>query len=330
MVQEMKNTTNFFFLTKKMTYQSFSNYNPLNINDAGCRREFEIRILEDKYITQDDIYFNIEYANINMRKIDELYENLHEKSCEVVGRYPRKSIKEIKEIQEKIDEMTTQTIKEIEEETTEALSRDTPLYMFQNIELFMKTKIEERYYSIARRTFCGLDEFITDGCLPLNQIFPGIKFKYPSVCQLKMIFTRSPINNNCLKFECHYNLKDKDPEDLPDITPLTKYKEYVLPAGFYTGNIEIEPDVKSFKMVPCISYRLYYKYKYKDLAAAAKRLINECYDLMKLKYYKDGLEIKESEFGNSPGLYHIELLNKDELSKNKNFYDIDYKIICEC
>lgn len=313
-----------------MTYQSFSCCNPLNVNDAGCTREFEIIIHENKYITQDDIYFNIEYANINMNKIDELYKNLHEKSYDLIGKYPQKTIKEIREIQEKIDEMTTETIQEIESETTEALSRDTPLYIFQGIELFMKTKIEEKYHSIAHRSFCGLTEFIENNKLPLTQIFPGIKLKYSSVCQLKMFFTRSPIPNNCLKFECHYNLKDKDPEDLPDVSPLTKYKEYVLPAGFFTGNIEIEPDVKSFKMVPCISYRLYYKYKYKDLATAAKRLINECYDTMKLKYYKDGLEIKESDFGKSPGLYHIELLNRDELSKNKNFYDIDYKIICLC
>jgi hypothetical protein len=47
------------------------------------------------------------------------------------------------------------------------------------------------------------------------------------------------------------------------------------------------------------------------------------------KYYKDGLEINETEFGISPGLYHIEILNKGDFN-NADFYSIDYKFICLC
>ena len=110
----------------------------------------------------------------------------------------------------------------------------------------------------------------------------------------------------------------------------TLYKEIKIPAGFYTGNILIEPDVKSFKMVPCVNFSLFKSIDNKDYIPQAERLIKENYDILKLKYYKDGLEIEKSEFGNSPGLYHIEILNMDDIKNKDDFYKIDYKIICLC
>lgn len=68
----------------------------------------------------------------------------------------------------------------------------------------------------------------------------------------------------------------------------------------------------------------------KDYISQTERLIKENCEILKLKYYKDGLEIKDSEFGTSPGLYHIEILNMDEIKNKDDFYKIDYKIICLC
>lgn len=250
-----------------MTYQAFSNCNPLNINDAGFVREFKFIIPEDKYITQNDIHFNIEYSKANQKQ--------------------------------------------------------TPLFMFRDIELFINDNL------LAHRMFCSLEEMIIDGCLYIDQVFPGIKFKYASNDSLTFKFTRSAIKNKCLKFECHYNCH-VIPEEGMLFGLFTGYKEYVLPAGFISNNINIEPDVKSFKMVPCVSYSLYKNLKIEDYKSEVERLIKEYYNKMKLKYYKNGLEISEKEFGKTPGMYHIDLLNEEELSKNEDFYKIDYKIICKC
>lgn len=308
-----------------MTYQSFSSVNPLNINDEGSMREFRIIIHENKYITQDDICFNIEYTNINYDKIENSFVNYLMKSKSLGF---NKDLDSLKEYKTKFNELIDSTIDTIEKEQETAPSRQTPLFIFQNIELYAKTKNNDNYISLARRMFSGLDEIITNGKLSLTQIFPGLEFKYPSLCELMIRFTRAPIENKCLKFECHYNLNDVPENESIVIDLKKKYKEYIVPAGL--KDFEVEPDVKSFKMVPCVSYRLFKEIENKDYIAQAKRLIENNYNILKFKYYKDGLEIKESEFGNSPGLYHIEIFNKDEIKNKDEFYSIDYKIICMC
>lgn len=310
-----------------MTYQAFSDCNPLNICDEGCMREFRITIPENKYITQDDIHFNIEYTNINYDKVDECYGKCSEKINTL--RF-NKNIDSLKEYKAKINELIDSTIENIEKEEEVAKERQTPLFIFQNIELFVEMKDNDSSISIARRMFSGLDEMITNGNLSITQLFPGIKFKYPSLCELRIRFQRAPIQNKCLKFECHYNLNDVAEKELIFNDFCKKYKEFMIPAGFYTGNILIEPDVKSFKMVPCVKHTLFERIDNKDYIPQAERLIKENYDILKLKYYKDGLEIKKSEFGNSPGLYHIEILNMDDIKNKDDFYKIDYKIICLC
>lgn len=318
-----------------MTYQAFSDCNPLNVKDAGCSRDFTITIPKgSKYITQDDIYFNIEYTNINYDKVDECYEKLNKECIEEFRGCVIRSTKKLKEQLNKLNEIFNNTIKDIEKEKTAAKDRQTPLFMFQNIELFVND------VSIACRRLSGLDELIVDNKLPLNQIFPGIEFKYNHENLLRIRFQRAPIKNKCLKFECHYDLHDRADPNIKGIQlgpPFenskinTLYKEYIMPGGFFTGNIDIEPDVKSFKMVPCVGFMYYKKFeKSEDYIIQAEKMINEYYNKMKLKYYKDGLEIKESEFGNSPGLYHIEILNMNEFKNKADFYRIDYKIICLC
>lgn len=310
-----------------MTYQAFSDCNPLNICDEGCMREFRITIPENKYITQDDIYFNIEYTNINYDKVEENYTDYLNKSKKIGY---NKDLESMKEYKTKINELIDSTIDNIEKEHTSAKERQTPLFIFQNIELFVEMKDNDSSISIARRMFSGLDEMITNGNLSISQLFPGIKFKYPSLCELRIRFQRAPIQNKCLKFECHYNLNDVAEKELIFNDFCKKYKELIIPAGFYTGNILIEPDVKSFKMVPCVNFSLFKSIDNKDYIPQAERLTKENYDILKLKYYKDGLEIKESEFGTSSGLYHIEILNMDDIKNKDDFYKIDYKIICLC
>lgn len=303
-----------------MTYQSFANVEVLKHPDPGLTREFRIIISKDMYITQDDIYFNIEYTNINYDKIEKIHTNYLVKS-QSIG-FEKMNVENLKEYKTKINELIDSTIDIIEKEQEAAPSRQTPLFIFQNIELYEDDKM------IACRRISGLDELIVNDKLSLNQIFPGIKFKYFNR-QLMIRFQRSPMKNECLKFECHYDLHHFDEgEEKKEIKG--GYKEYIIPGGFYTGDIQIEPDVKSFKMVPLINHHLFKFVDNKDYKSESERIINECYNNLKLKYYKDGLEISESEFGTSPGLYHIELLNRDELSKNKNFCDVEYKIICEC
>lgn len=309
-----------------MTYQSFASCNPLNINDEGCSREFKIIIHKNKYITQDDIYFNIEYSNINYDKIEKIHTNYLSKSNSIG--FEKLNLENLKEYKNKINELIDSTIDDIEKEHSSAKDRQTPLFMFHNIELFVKTKNNDTYISIAQRRISGLDDLITNGHLSLTQIFPGIKFKYTSLCELMIRFTRGPSKNQCLKFECHYDLNNVPENETIFIDLSKKYKEYVLPAEL--KDLEIEPDVKSFKMVPCVNYMFYKVIDNKDYKSKAETLINEYYNKMKLKYYKDGLEIKESEFGISPGLYHIELLNENDFKNKADFYRIDYKIICLC
>lgn len=313
-----------------MAYQAFSMCNPIDIDDEGCCRDFIITIPENKYITQGDIHFKIEYTNINYYKIDKYYSDLHSSCVDTFKGCLAKSVEKWKEKQAKLNELIDSTIKNIEDEETKAKDRQTPLFVFQNIELFVDD------VSIARRIVSGLDEMIVNGCLYVNQIFPGIKFKYDSKHQLMFRFQRAPIINKCLKFECHYNLCNRISPDIQLEPPFENskvdliYKEYLIPAGFYTGNINIEPCVKSFKMIPCVNLRLFNKIENENYKSESKRLINECYNILKLKYYKDGSEISESEFGNSSGLYHIELLNKNDIKSKDDFNSIDYKIICEC
>ncbi len=309
----------------KMTYQAFSNCNPLNIYDEGSMREFKIIISKDMYITQDDIYFNIEYTNVNYDKIEDSFVNYLMKSKSLGF---NKDLDSLKEYKTKFNELIDSTIETIEKEQEAAPSRQTPLFIFQNIELYVKTKNNDNYVSIAKRMFSGLDEMITNGKLSLTQIFPGLKFKYSSLCDLMIRFTRAPMKNKCLKFECHYNLNDISENESIVIDLNKKYKEYVIPAGL--KDFKVEPDVKSFKMVPCVSYRFFKKIENKDYIPQAERLIKENYDILKFKYFKDGLEIQQSEFGTSPGLYHIEIFNKDEIKNKDEFYSIDYKIICLC
>lgn len=307
-----------------MTYQAFSNVNPLNINDAGFTREFIITIPEDMYITQDDIYFDIHYENINYDKIDKLYNDLHDNCINEIKSYrcSWKNTDGIKVAQKKINEIFDSTIKAMENEYNLALERQTPLFMFHNIELYEEGKM------IARRMFSGLDDLIINDKLTLNQLFPGLKIKYTTK-QLIIKFQRNSIKNKCWKFECYYDLHSfNNEEEKKEIKG--GYRDFIVPAGFYTGNIQIEPDVKSFKMVPCVSYTLYNNFENKDYKTVAEKMVNEYYNKMKLKYYKDGLEINESEFGTSPGLYHIELLNKDDFKNKGDFYRIDCKIICLC
>lgn len=308
-----------------MTYQAFSNCNPSNINDEGCTRDFRITIPENMYITQDDIYFNIYYENINYDKINKLYNDLHDNCINEIEGYKcsLENTDGMKVAQKKINEIFDSTIKTMKNEYKLALERQTPLFMFQNIELFVNG------VSIAWRRLSGLDDLIIDNKLPLTQIFPGLKFKYNHEKQLIIRFQRTSLKNQCLKFECYYDLHSfNNEEEKKEIKG--GYKEYIIPGGFYTGNIQIEPDVKSFKMVPCVGFMLYKKFENKDYKKEAENMINEYYNKMKLKYYKDGLEISETEFGNSPGLYHIELLNKDDFKNKADFYRIDYKIICLC
>jgi hypothetical protein len=299
-----------------MTYQSFSVCNPLNTCDEGCNREFKIIIPENKCVTQDEIYFNIEYTNINYNKIECKYDNCFENIKSLCF---DKNVESLKEYKTKINELIDSTIKDIENEHSLAPLRQTPLFMFQNIQLFVNNNL------VARRMFNSLDEMIINGCLYINQIFPGIKFKYTSDDSVVFRFTRAPIKNECLKFECYYNCSDLT-EKLPSGL-ITGYKEYLLPAGL--NNIEIEKKVKSFKMIPCVNSNIRVNLEYEDYILQAERLIKECYNNFKFKYYKDGLKINETEFGTSPGLYHIEILNKDDFN-NADFYSIDYKIICEC
>jgi hypothetical protein len=303
-----------------MTYQAFSSYNPKNINDAGSMREFKIIIPKSKYITQGDIHFKIDYTNINYDKIENYYNKLQTNCLELFKNYENKNINELKKKQTKLNELIESTIKNIEQEEAAAITRETPLFMFQNIELFVNN------ISIARRTSYSLEEVIVNGCLYLNQIFPGIKFKYDSEHQITVRFQRAPIQNKCLKFECHYNVADILENIIIGLS--TGYKEYLLHPD--SINIDILGNVKSFKMVPYVSYRLYKKLENKDYKAEAKRLINECYLKLKFKYYKDGLEINETEFGTMPGSYHIELLNISDIKNLDDFYSINYKIICEC
>ena len=318
-----------------MTYQAFSMRNPLNISDEGCTRDFIIAIPENMYITQDDIYFNIEYTNIYYGEVNKYYEQLNKQCIEEFKDCVIKSTKKLREQQNKLNELFNNTIKDIEQQKTSAKDRQTPLFMFQNIELFVND------VSIACRRLSGLDDLIIDNKLPLTQIFPGLKFKYNHEKQLMIRFVRGPIKNKCCKFECHYNLHDRKNPNIKELQlglgkpfensrTTTLYKEYIIPGGFCTGNILIEPDVKSFKMVPCVGFMLYKKFENKDYKKEAEKMVNEYYNKMKLKYYKDGLEISESEFGTSPGLYHIELLNKDDFKNKGDFYGIDYKIICLC
>lgn len=298
-----------------MTYQSFSICNPLNTCDEGCNREFKIIIPKNKCVTQDEIYFNIEYTNINYNKIECKYDNCFEK---VKSLRFDKSVESLKEYKTKINELIDSTIKDVEQEHSLAKDRQTPLFMFQNIQLFVNNNL------VARRMYNSLDEMIVNGCLYVNQIFPGIKFKYTSDDLVVFRFTRAPIKNECLKFECHYNCNDLV-EKLPSGL-ITGYKEYLLPAGL--SDVEIEPKIKSFKMIPCINFTLHVKTEYENYKKESERLIKECYNNFKFKYYKDGLEINETEFGTSPGLYHIEVLNKDDFKNKADYYSIEYKFIC--
>ena len=52
-----------------MTYQAFPNIEVFNVKDEGCIREFDIMVSGDKYITQDDIYFNKD-KSVHLKKID--------------------------------------------------------------------------------------------------------------------------------------------------------------------------------------------------------------------------------------------------------------------
>lgn len=307
-----------------MTYQAFPNISLFNIIDPGSNRDFKIKIPKDKYITQDDIYFNIKYTNINYDKIEKIYDDYLTKSKSLgFDKYKSETLKEYKN---KMNELIDLTMKEIEEEETKAKDRQTPLFMFQDIELFVICG-DEREKSIARRMFSGLDEMIENEKLSVNQIFPGIKFKYTFGDTLTFRFTRSIINNKCLNFECHYNLHETKEEDIT-FGLFTGFKEFIIPSGFYTGFIDIEPDVKSFKMIPCVNHHLRKKLEHEDYVAEAQRLIKENYDILKLKYYKDGLEVSESEFGNSPGIYHIKLLNENEIKNIDDFHSVDYRILC--
>lgn len=300
-----------------MTYQSFSVCNPLNTCDKGCTREFKIIIPKNKYTTQGDIHFKIDYTNINYNKIECKYDNCFENIK--LLRFD-KNVESLKEYKTKINELINSTIKDIENEHSLAKDRQTPLFMFQNIQLFVNDCL------VARRMFYSLDEMIVNGCLYPNQIFPGIKFKYTSDDSVVFRFTRAPIENKCLKFECHYNCSDIT-EGLT-FGLITGYKEYLLPAGL--SDVEIEPKIKSFKMIPCVNSNIRVNLEYENYKKEAERLIKECYNNFKFKYYKDGLEIDETEFGTSPGLYHIEVLNKDEFKNKTDYYSIEYKFICEC
>lgn len=300
-----------------MTYQSFSMCNPLNTYDEGCTREFKIIIPKGKYTTQGDIHFKIEYTNINYNKIECKYDNCFEK---VKSLRFDKSVESLKEYKTKINELIDSTIKDIENEHSLAPLRQTPLFMFQDIQLFVNDNL------VARRMFCSLDEMIINGCLYPNQIFPGIEFKYTSDDKVIFRFTRAPIKNECLKFECHYNCSDITEGMIFGL--ITGYKEYYLSAGL--SNVEIENNVTSFKMIPCVNSNLHVKLEYEDYRKEAERLIKECYNKFKFKYYKDGLEITEGEFGFSTGLYYIEILNKDEFKNKADYYSINYKFICEC
>ena len=100
-----------------MTYQSFSSCNPLNTCDEGCTREFTITIPKgSKYITQDDIYFNIEYTNINYDKVNKYCKDLREQCLDLHRGCLSKNIEELREKQLKFNELTESTIKNIEEE----------------------------------------------------------------------------------------------------------------------------------------------------------------------------------------------------------------------
>lgn len=318
-----------------MTYQSFSNTNPLNTIDTGCHREFTITIPKgSKYITQDDIYFNIEYTNINYNKIDKYYEDLHEQCCGLFRGCTSKKIDELREKQAKFNELTDLTIKNIEEECSKAKDRQTPLFIFQDIELFVKSKANNEYKSIARRMFVGLDEMIINGCLYLNQIFPGIKFKYNDCHDLMIRFTRAPFINECLKFECHYNLRDRANPNIKGIqlgppfvnsSMTKKYSEMILPGGL-NCNVNVSCNHCSFEMKPCVNMSLSRSVEPEEWKNKAEELIKKYYEPLKMEFYIDGLKIDKSEFGKTTGLYHIELLNKDELACD-DFYKVDWKII---
>lgn len=312
-----------------MAYQSFSTCNPLNIIDEGCTREFKIIIPKgSKYITQDDIYFNIEYTNINYGKINKYYEELREKCLDLHRDCLCRKIEELREKQTKFNELIDSTIKDIEEEEKKAKDRQTPLFIFQDIELYIKSKDSDEYKLIARRMYIGLDEMIINGCLYLNQIFPGIKFKYNSCFELMIRFTRAPIDNECIKFECHYNLHDRENPNIKELqisTTNKKYSEMILPGGF-SCNVNVSCNHCSFEMKPCVGMRLFKCVEPEEWKNKAEELIKKYYEPLNMEFYKDGMKIDKSEFGKTTGLYHIELLNKDELECD-DFYKVDYKIV---
>lgn len=318
-----------------MTYQSFSSCNPLNTNDTGCSRDFTITIPKgSKYITQDDIYFNIEYTNINYDKINKYYEDLREKCLDLYRGCLCRKIEELREKQTKFNELTESTIKDIEEEEKKAKDRQTPLFIFQNIELFIKSKADDEFKSIARRMYSGLDEMIINGCLYLNQIFPGIKFKYNSCFELMIRFTRAPFINECIKFECHYNLHDRASPNIKGIqlgppfensSTNKKYSEMILSGGF-SCNVNVSCVHCSFEIKPCVNISLSRIVEPEEWKNKTEELIKKYYEPLKMEFYVDGMKIDKSEFGKTTGLYHIELLNKDEL-KCDDFYKVDWKIV---
>ena len=147
-------------------------------------------------------------------------------------------------------------------------------------------------------------------------------------------FTRAPFINECLKFECHYNLHDRaDPNrkglqlgpPFENSSANKKYSEMILPGGF-SCNVNVSCVHCSFEIKPCVNMSLSRIVEPEEWKNKSEELIKKYYEPLKMEFYKDGMKIDKSEFGKTTGLYHIELLNKDELECNE-FYKIDYKIV---
>lgn len=283
-----------------MTYQSFCNIDVKGI-DESCQREFTIVIEKGKYITQDDIHFKIEYSNINKSKIDKCCAMLKQSLKDYSGNL-KNNLKDIESCRDDLNNLFKTQIENIKEEHIKAAKRQIPLFHFQNVELLVNYD-GGHYILIARRMISSLEERIVNNSLYLNQLFPGIQFKYSSDYSLKIKFMRSIDFNECLKFECHYELHDMN-NDVEISLLKPKYEESMLFGTLkeINANFDIDFDYKNIKIVlivdPMLS-RLFEPEEWKNKSIQIKKQ----FKLLKLKYFKNGLEV---DGFSGKGRYHIE------------------------
>lgn len=296
-----------------MTYQAFPNIEVFNVKDEGCIREFDIMVSGDKYITQDDIYFNIKYSNINYEKMEKIKKEAY-KNINSICNGNLEVMNELK-----------MNLNLIEDELRKKGKRDTPLSTFQEIEIYYcKLYDPQNETLIARRSFFSLNELIKNEEIKLTELFPGLKFTYFH-CMLKIRFKRSHRINECLNFTCNYNMNDLNIK-IEGTLEKRLYYEYRLPSGF--GNLLLENEGREIKIIPFLhpEQKMFEDLDIENYEEKYNMLLEKIFKKLKFKYYLNGLEIDKDEFGKLPGLYHIKLLNPEDVGDDLGLFDVKYII----